>query len=327
MLKIKAAVFSVLAVMVVLCFVACTQQQTSTNQVLPNSESASIYNQEDTQQSDVKIFFGEEYIKRNDIKYPKHVNKNIPMGLVKKQEYKLVTPTRDELDEIVIRLDPILSMFSHDYDSEKDNIYEFLFSYDHLDYVYPEYDDEVSKFIAKPFAINTENNSWFWDIYGIYQKDPLNKFAIPDEVYDKNGNVDYNKLDELYSGGNIVAIGHNVFSGAYIDWLVEGVWNGKADHETFFEFEDSTLLYYYNGNYYTPEFSGGRGGGLFFSPVLTKITPCDDEKYEIEYYITYDSEPDYYCKAVVGMKESADGFRFWSIFSIDYDYTGNKFNY
>ena len=31
--------------------------------------------------------------------------------------------------------------------------------------------------------------------------------------------------------------------------------------------------------------------------------------------------------AIIGLKEKADGSRFWSIFSLDYNYTGNKFDY
>ncbi len=250
----------------------------------------------------------------------------MPIGFAKKQEYKLVTPTQEELDEIAVRLDPILSMCSSDYDCQKDNIYEILFSYDHLDYAYPEYDDEVAEYIAKPLVVNTENNFYLWDVSGIYHKDPLNKFAIPDEVYDEDGKVDYDKITELYSDGNIVAIGHNMFSGAYIDWLVEGVWNSKADHESFFEFEDGTLLYYYDGNYYTPELLGGRGGGIMNKPYVQEITPLGDNKYKMIYYRNdgddYIDKPVYnkWYETVIGLKETQDGFRFWSIF--EFKYTG-----
>ena len=258
----------------------------------------------------------------------KTTDEPVPVDLAKKQEYKLVTPTQEELDEIAVRLDPILSMYLSDYDCKKDNIYKTLFSYDHLDYVYPKYDNEVAEYIAKPLVVNSENNFCLWDISGIYSKDPLNKFSIPDEVYDEDGNVNFDRVEELYSDGNHVAIGHNMFSGAYIDWLVEGVWNSKADHDTFFEFEDGTLLYYYDGNYYTPELWSGRGGGVFYYPIIDSITPLEDGKYEIVYQL-YDAVDEYYStsKAVIGMKETSNGFRFWSIFSIDYNYTGDKFNY
>ena len=252
----------------------------------------------------------------------------VPTGFAKKQEYKLVTPTQEELDEIAVRLDPILSMCSSDYDCQKDNIYEVLFSYDHLDYVYPEYDDEVAEYIAKPLAINTENNFWFWDVIGIYEDDPLKKFPISEVLYDDEGNIDFDVMDELAVAmdGNTYIIGHNVFSGAYIDWLVEGVWNSKADHESFFEFEDGTLLYYHNGNYYTPELLGGRGGGIMNKPYVQEITPLGDNKYKMVYYKNdgddYIDEPVYnkWYETVIGLKETQDGFRFWSIF--EFKYTG-----
>lgn len=277
MLKTKITGLLVIVFMVLLCFTACAPHQESIEQVPTDS---------------------------------------------KKTEYKLVMPTQKELDEIGIRLDPILSMFSHNYDCEKDNIYEFLFSHDHLSYTYPEYDDEVTKYIAKPLATNGENNCRFWDISGIYQKDPLNKFKIPDEVYDKSGSIDYDRINELYSDGNIVAIGHNMFSGAYIDWLVEGVWNGKVDHETFFEFEDGTLLYYYDGNYYTPELWSGRGGGIMNRSYIQEVTPIGDNKYKMVYYrndgndFGDESECNVWFETVIGLKETRDGFRFWSIFEI-----------
>ena len=63
-------------------------------------------------------------------------------------DFPLTTPTEQEIGEIAVRLDPILSMFHKDYDCEKDNIYNYLFCYDHLDYVYPNYDKEVKEYIS-----------------------------------------------------------------------------------------------------------------------------------------------------------------------------------
>ena len=62
-------------------------------EILPEEQDA-------VQEPDTKIFFGEEYVKREDIAIPKYVLKNIPTEPVKKQEYKLVTPTQEEFDEI-----------------------------------------------------------------------------------------------------------------------------------------------------------------------------------------------------------------------------------
>lgn len=359
MLKAKIAIISALVLTVLLCFTACMPWQfrigqekdvvaNDTSKVQDEQETKSIEppsndKQEDTtvpeieperepevlpdgqkegQEPDTKIFFGEEYVKRDDIEFPKHVLRNIPTGQVKKQEYKLVTPTQEEFDEIAKRLDPILSMFFHDYDCEKDNIYEFLFSHDHLDYAYPEYDDEVTEYIAKPLAINTENNFLFWNLLGVYKDDPLKHFSIREALYDNEGNVDSDRIHELAMEGD--TIGHNMFSGAYIDWLVEGVWNGKVDHETFFELEDGTLLYYHDGNYYTPEILAGRGGGIMYGPYIHEITPLGDNKYKMIYYKNdgddYSDEPVYnkWYETVIGLKENQDGFRFWSIFKFKY---------
>ncbi|MBE6680888.1 MAG: hypothetical protein E7600_01205 [Ruminococcaceae bacterium] len=242
----------------------------------------------------------------------------------KKNEYRLVTPTQEELDEIVPRLEPILSMFHKDYDCTKDNIYEYMFHYDHLDYVYPEYDSEIEAFVAEPFGVS-DAGFVFWYEYGIPENDPLGKFPkIRDEIYDENGNVNEDLAWDLLETQDVyyrdLIIGHNKFSGKYIDWLVEGIWNGKADHKSFMKFEDETRLYYYDGFYYTPECVGDRGGGIFYYPKIHNITPLEDGKYEIVYQL-YNDGDEYVAanKAVVGLKEISSGFRFWSIFSIDYD--------
>lgn len=239
-------------------------------------------------------------------------------------EFRFVAPTQQELSEIVPRLDPILSMFHKDYDCTKDNIYEYMFHYDHLDYVYPEYDSEIEAFVAEPFGVS-DAGFVFWYEYGIPENDPLGKFPkIRDEIYDENGNVNEDLAWDLLETETLyyrdLIIGHNKFSGKYIDWLVEGVWNGKADHETFMKFEDETKLYYHDGFYYTPEGISGRGDGIFYYPIIDKTTPLEDEKYEIVYRL-YDAGDKYFStnKAVIGMKETPEGFRFWSIYSIDYD--------
>ena len=76
------------------------------------------------------------------------------------------------------------------------------------------------------------------------------------------------------------------------------------------------LCYYYNGFYYTQETVGDRGDYGYMELEMNSIIPLDDNKYEIEYYIV-DVEPIIKGKSVIAMKESQDGFRFWSIYSID----------
>lgn len=290
--KTKTSGLLVLIFMVMICFVSCTPRQESILQELTVFE--------------------------------------------KTQEYKLVTPTQEELDEIAVRLEPILSMFLFDYDCEKDNIYELLFVNDHLCYGYPKYDEEVAKYIAKPLAVNTENNFLFWDVVGIYKDDPLKIFPISEVAYDENGNLDIDKAYQLCKEGltytRSVVIGHNMFSGAYIDWLVEGVWNGKVNHDTYMQFDNHnpTQIYYHDGNYYTPEYPLDRGGGIMNIPYIQEITPLGDNKYKMIYYRNngdyYGDEPVHnkWYETVIGLKETQDGFRFWSVF--EFKYTGDSWD-
>ena len=238
--------------------------------------------------------------------------------------YRMVMATEEELSEIVPRLDPILSMFHRDYNCEKDNIYEYMFQINMLDYVYPEYDEEVEKFIAEPYSVS-DVGFMFWYESDIPQNDPLLKFGkIPEQVFNESGSVDTEVAYDYYTEQGAewyeMIVGHNKFSGEYIDWLVEGVWNGKVDHDSFMEFEDKTRLYYHDGNYYTPWYLLDRGGGIFFSPAIDSITPLNDGRYEVLYTL-YDEVDEKLSenKAVIGMKETPEGFRFWSIYSIDYD--------
>ena len=282
--KTKTAGLLVLIFMVMICFVSCTPRQESILQELTVFE--------------------------------------------KTQEYKLVTPTQEELDEIAVRLEPILSMFLFDYDCEKDNIYELLFVNDHLCYGYPKYDEEVAKYIAKPLAVNTENNFLFWDVVGIYKDDPLKIFPISEVAYDENLDIDkaYQLCKEGLTYTRSVVIGHNMFSGAYIDWLVEGVWNGKVNHDTYMQFDNHnpTQIYYHDGNYYTPEYPLDRGGGIMNTPYIQEITPLGDNKYKMIYYRNngdyYGDEPVHnkWYETVIGLKETQDGFRFWSVFEFKY---------
>lgn len=108
----------------------------------------------------------------------------------------------------------------------------------------------------------------------------------------------------------------------FADWVVDGVWNGKINHKDYFEFESThTKLYYHNGYYYTVIVCGDKGGpGVWTILDNVNITKIDDYKYEISYGVEDENGRLYGAgKAIVGLKESKDGFRFWSIYSIDYD--------
>lgn len=236
--------------------------------------------------------------------------------------YKIVPATEQEIEEIGDRLYIAVGMYFDDYDYTVDNIYNSLFEYNKLGYIEPKYDQEVTQYICEPFFY-TDYGLACWDEV-ITEEDPLSRFGeIPAEIYDENGNYNEDvafKISNSMARGEELRIGYNRFSGEYIDWLVEGVWNGKADHDTFFEFEDGTLCYYYDGDYYTPEFfPDGRGGPMFLPDVIS-VTPLPDNKYEVIYNVKEElDEPMFYGKVTVAMKEADNGFRFWSIFSIDYD--------
>ena len=229
--------------------------------------------------------------------------------------YKLVEPTAEELEDVNDRLKYIFGMFYGEYDYITDDIYSELFSVNKLDFVYPEYYDEVTEYIAPPLSSGYQGEPR-WDEV-VYEEDPLGMFGeIPREAYDESGIFDIKLANKLDYGA---LIGYNKFSAPYIDWLVEGVWNGKADHEKVHTSSFRTTCYYKDGFYYTPEIVFDRGGIMFESCGIETI-PLEDNKYEYRYYVLGDEElePDYYT-ATIAMKESSNGFRFWSIYSIKKD--------
>ena len=298
----KLKLFTLFLIVALCIFSGCTAEPTRSN------ENNEIVGDVDTQTQQIT-----EYISQQET-----------------FDYKLVEPDQSELQMIPCDLDYILSMFHKDYDCTKDNIYDYLFSYNELDFVYPNHNDVV--FESEPLQ-ESELGSRRWYLLEIPQKDPLGRFPeIPWEIYDENGNIDKDFALEHYEASGTpwlrMCIGYNKFSAEYIDWLVEGVWNGKVDHETFFEFKDGTLLYYYDDYYYTPSLAGYKGGGIFFAPHIENLTPLENNLFKLEYHLSDNIDRcDSHNTAIIGLKERDDGSRFWSIFSIDYNYTGNKFKY
>ena len=241
-------------------------------------------------------------------------------------KYKLVEATQEDFDKIIYQLEPILAMYLDDYNYETENPYDNLFYFNVLDWVYPACEEEIEKYIAEPLKKHSNEYGTFRDWHEmIAQEDPLGKFGkIPEGAYDESGVYDEYRAKECITLENYKkdVIGHFKYEGEYIDFLVEGVWNGKVDHETFFEFENSRC-YYHDGFYYTPEWGGDRGGNIVDSFVyLNSITPLENNKYRIEFARHYD---DYFgttvscAVAVLGLKETKDGFRFWSIYELEQD--------
>lgn len=236
--------------------------------------------------------------------------------------YKLVEPTQAELEEISDKLGIISVASTNNYNFETDNAYQYLFHWNELEYFYvPRYDAEIAKYISEPVYF-TENGKGFWD-NTYYEKDPLGRFGeLSPRIFDENGVFDeslyYDYCKEM---GNLETAGHNKYEGAFIDWLVEGVWNGKTDHDTYFEFDDTTKLYYHGGYYYSRKTEGGRGGGLPYTEVLEDVVDLGDYKYKACFIIMDECDvPVCYKTIVIGMKEASNGFRFWSIYSIQYEY-------
>ena len=234
--------------------------------------------------------------------------------------YNLVEPTKEELLQVEARLGTIFGMNEKDYDSGTDNMYEHLFEWNWLAEVAPEYNNEIEEYIELRMRTITSTGQGAWN-YTVYENDPLGRFdKIPEYAYDENGVVDESLLNDI-KGLNLgkIVLGHNVFSGRYIDWLVEGVWNGKIDHDTFFELEDGTKCYYHKGFYFTPEGVSGRGGPIFEAEIES-VTPIGDLKYEVKYSVP-DENDEIWRRgtATIAMKEASNGFRFWSIYSIKND--------
>lgn len=224
------------------------------------------------------------------------------------EEYRTVTPTKEELepDEILYRLDNIFSSYFKDYDCTTEDMYDNLFKYNYLAYVVPMYPEEIAQMMGftadgVPHRLET-----------FYEKDPLGYFGeITENAVDKDGIV-YNGVKD----GTL--IGHHRYSAKYIDWIVEGVWNGKVNHDKLFVFDDGSKCYYHDGYYYLPEEVTAIGGGIFHITEIKDVIPAGNDKYEVKYTVYRDNyEPYLEGSSVITMKESENSFRFWSILSID----------
>ena len=152
----------------------------------------------------------------------------------------------------------------------------------------------------------------------------MGKFdKIPQGAYDENGKVSkesclayINSLDDYNAYKNPLVGGYLKYSGNYIDWLVEGVWNGKVDHDTFFDFNNNNYCYYSDGFYYTPYLIMTSDETPSAVPCIDKITKFYDTRYCVDFSFVDSDNNVYVRSAVLVMKENSDGFRFWSILSI-----------
>lgn len=117
--------------------------------------------------------------------------------------YEPVEPTHSELKKIRNKLGIISATFSGDYNCETDNAYHTLFYWDDLqDYYIPNYDDEITQYIAKP--IHTNNGYVYWDkvIYEmtrlVNSKKYLQRFLMKTELLTKTAISDIVRKTEIF---------------------------------------------------------------------------------------------------------------------------------
>lgn len=251
--------------------------------------------------------------------------KELSTEQVEPQKYKAVDPTQEELDNMHFSLSILFSHFLKDYDSEKDDAYTKLFCKNELLYFYvPRCYDEIKEFVSAPLSYTNEKPRWN---KSVLENDPLGRFTgIPQEAFDENGVFDEKYyLEYLDPSADLTTMGYTVFDADFVEWLVEGVWNGTVDHEKIHRFADYEWLYYYNNNYIASACGMVDETQTTYYSAIEYVKPLGVQKYEVAfnvYHIYNRRRPAYYtATAVIGMKEAPSGFRFWSIYSIDYEKT------
>ncbi len=250
--------------------------------------------------------------------------------------YKIVTPTEEEIAELPERLNRILA-HGENYNYLVDDIYEKLFWYDgsYMSCMLPAYGKEISTYIKKPdyseeatIYTSDEMNGlidfferhymgWYEQYMGI--KDPLDCYdQWPKKLFDSNGYVDLSVIfDEITKNSYDGNYGYWKFDETVLDWLVEGVWNGNINHTKTYSTnnKDNIYCYYHDQYYYTPLTPAELGHMHSDTIEIITITPLDSYFYSIEYDNVFQERH----TAIVAIKESNNGFRFWSIFSITTD--------
>lgn len=242
--------------------------------------------------------------------------------LQENSKYRIVEPTPQEIGNIYESLSTILETHYEEYYYDNADMYYNLFKYGYFDgYSEPCYTEEIIKYISKPMQVLENGFELWYEI--IYENDPLGHFPkIPDSIFNENGEFDQHLVYELEDYSSGVVIGYHKLHGEYIDWIIEGVWNGKIQHDgvkSVSKYHPELKCYYHDGYYYIPEITADRGGGIFVRATIRSLTPIGDNKYMLVYTVSDDlpSEEDECYGAIIAMKESEEGFRFWSIFSIE----------
>lgn len=197
--------------------------------------------------------------------------------------YKIVTPTEAEIEQAKEKLFQIVDLILS-YDCEVSDAYNLIYQRYNgggLDYcMCLGYETEVTKYgqIAS-----------FRD-----QQDPLGHWELSS---DPNGNGGYWKAPS-----------------ALIDWLVEGVWNGKLNHGIRYRENKWVEGYYNNGFYYSPMVMGAVGW-----PIITVSFVSQEALPGGKYCFKFIVDDSQYRSITAALKEDEDGFRFWSVYSVDYE--------
>ena len=198
--------------------------------------------------------------------------------------YKLVEPSREERDSLEEEFKWILGTRNFDYDSSVENIYEELYHMSSFDIrIVPEYGEKIEKYIAPPTGFDEHTGNPYW-----YE------FIISD-----------------------IHLDHYKYDAKFVDWLIEGVWNGKVDHDNTYQYDDGSVCCYKDG-YYCSTGVTFDSGTADYSAKVWKISYGWDNKYEVSYSVLRDGFIEY-GTAVMALKEASNGFRFWSVYSINYN--------
>ena len=204
--------------------------------------------------------------------------------------YKVVEPTEAEFDEILTRLQPILSLGM----PPKDNVYNTIFRNSihnnwYFGMNFPNYETEFKEYFG-------------FEYHGkkVPGNDPLGHFGTmpPSEWFDEYGyyfghEAEYEQFMAEHPEVGVTC-GYIEFNAVAMDWLIEGVLNCEVRHEdfkTFYEITDEPYainIYYHNGAYYDEFYaqSGGIGiGPMPYVDSIDSIESIGDGKYRITYTI------------------------------------------
>ncbi len=199
--------------------------------------------------------------------------------------YELVFPSQEEIDSLEEEFKWILGTRNYDYDSSVESIYAELYHLNSLDArLVPEYGEKIEQYISPSVGIDENAGTPYWREF------------VEADIYPA----------------------HYRYDAKFVDWLIEGVWNGKVDHEYTYDYNDGSVCVYEDG-YYCSTGVTFDSGTVDYPAKIGNVAYCYDYKYEVNYSVLRSIGFIEYGTAVMALKEASNGFRFWSIYSIDYN--------